>query len=193
METALNVVWDSGASAGDRIAVIGAGVVGALVAYLMARLPGAEVVLSDLDPKRGALAAKLGCDFAAPDDLPTDRDVVVNASASAAGLARAIEVAGTEATVVEASWHGTDPVAVPLGGRFHSHRLRLISSQVGRIPPVRAPRWTYARRLSKALSLLADARLDALISGETGFDSLPRDYARVIADPDTLCHRIRYD
>ena len=192
METALNVLWDSGAGAGDRITVIGAGVVGALTAWLCTRLPGAEVTLCDLDPARADLAATLGCGFAAPDGLGGDRDVVINASASGAGLVRALEIAGPEATVVEASWHGAHPVTLPLGGAFHSRRLRLVSSQVGALPAARAPRWSHRRRLAKALELLRDDRLDALISGETAFRSLPDAYAAILEAPDTLCHRIRY-
>lgn len=192
METALNILWDSGASAGDRIAVVGAGVVGALAAWLCARLPGAEVTLVDHAPDRAALATALGCAFALPQDAPTDCDVVIHASASEAGLVTALSLAGAEAAVIEASWHGTGRVALPLGGAFHRRRLRLVSSQVGTIPPARAPRWTYRRRLAKALDLLKDPQLDVLISGETAFDDLPRDYAGILAAPDTLCHRIRY-
>lgn len=192
METALNVVWDSGISAGDRVAVIGAGVVGALVAYLAARMPGTEVTLTDLDPARAGLAAEMGAVFAAPDALTGPYDAIVNASASGEGLALALEHAGPGATVVEASWHGTSHVSLPLGGRFHSQRLRLVSSQVGALPPDRLPRWDYRRRLAKALDLLLDPALDALISGETAFEDLPQDYAGIVADPATLCHRIRY-
>ena len=192
METALNILWDSGAGAGDRIAVIGAGVVGALVAYLGARLPGAEVVLVDPVAERATLAAALGCAFAAPEQAPGDCDVVIHASATAAGLATALACAGPEAVVVEASWHGTGDVPLPLGGAFHSRRLKLVSSQVGMLPPGRAPRWTYRRRLEKALDLLHDPRLDALISGESGFEDLPQTYRAVLTAPGTLCHRIRY-
>jgi threonine dehydrogenase-like Zn-dependent dehydrogenase len=126
METALNVLWDSGAAAGDRITVIGAGVLGVLVAYLAARLPGTDVTLSDVNAHRAAQAAAVGCAFAAPDDAPVDCDVVIHASASDAGLARALDCAADDATVVEASWHGTGRTAVPLGGAFHSRRLRLV-------------------------------------------------------------------
>jgi threonine dehydrogenase-like Zn-dependent dehydrogenase len=192
METALNILWDSGAGAGDRIAVIGAGVVGALVAYLCGRLPGADVVLVDPVAERATLAAALGCAFAAPRKSPTHCDVVIHASGSASGLATAMACAGPEAAVVEASWHGTGDTPVPLGGAFHSQRLRLISSQVGQVPPARAPRWTYRRRLEKALELLRDPALDALISGESSFDDLPRVYGAVLTAPGTLCHRIRY-
>lgn len=192
METALNILWDSGAGAGDRIAVIGAGVVGALVACLCARLPGAEVVLVDTEPTRSDLASALGCGFAQPDAAPLGCDVVIHASASAAGLATALNSAGQGATVVEASWHGAGQTPIPLGGAFHSRRLRLISSQVGSLPQDRAPRWTYRRRLSKALDLLADPALDVLISGETDFDDLPATYNTILTAPGTLCHRIRY-
>nr|WP_210730550.1 zinc-binding alcohol dehydrogenase [Roseibacterium persicicum] len=193
METALTLVWDSGACPGDRIAVIGAGVVGALAGYLAARLPGAEVTLVDTNPARAPLAAALGCRFALPGDAPADCDVVLHLSASAPGLATAIACAGQEATVVEGSWHGAGTTPVPLGGAFHSRRLRLVGSQVGHVPPARAPRWSYARRMAKALELLADPALDALISGETAFADLPARYGAILSDPDTLCHRIRYD
>ncbi|MEY4985022.1 MAG: hypothetical protein RIR62_3288 [Pseudomonadota bacterium] len=195
METALNILWDSGAGAGDRIAVVGAGVVGALAGYLAARLPGAAVTLVDPEP-RADLARALGCAHALPDrareSAAGGADVVIHASATAAGLALALDLAGAEATVVEASWHGAGDTPVPLGGAFHSRRLRLVSSQVGSIPPARAPRWTHRRRLEVALSLLADPALDALISGETGFADLPAAYGAILSAPDTLCHRIRY-
>ncbi|MEM7731932.1 MAG: zinc-binding alcohol dehydrogenase [Pseudomonadota bacterium] len=192
METALNILWDSGAGAGDAIVIIGAGVVGALTGYLAAKLPGSEVTLVDINVDRANLADSLGCAFATPDNAPRDADVVVHVSATAKGLETAIRSAGDEATVVEASWHGTTPTPTPLGGAFHSRRLRLISSQVGALPTSRRPRWTYARRMAKALGLLCDPTLDALISGETAFADLPAHYGAILADPGTLCHRVRY-
>ncbi len=192
METALNVVWDAAAAPGDRIAVVGCGVVGALAAWLCARLPGAEVTLVDVNPARAALAVTLGCRFAAPDDCPGDRDLVIHASASGAGLATALAAAGLEATVVEASWYGDREPAVPLGGGFHSRRLRLVASQVGRVPASRRARWDNRRRLETALGLLAAPELDVLISGETRFDALAESYGAILADPGTLCHRVIY-
>ncbi|MFH5775993.1 zinc-binding alcohol dehydrogenase [Paracoccus sp. NGMCC 1.201697] len=192
METALNVLWDSGAAAGDRIAIFGAGLVGLLIGALATRLPGAEVVMIDPLPARRPLAEALGCTFCAPSNAPQDQDVAINCSASAEGLVGALAVAGMDATVVEASWHGDRPVALPLGATFHSRRLRLVSSQVGGLPPARAPRWSHGRRLAKAISLLDDPRLDLLISGETPFRQMPQAFPAILADPDTLCHRIRY-
>lgn len=192
METALTIVWDAAAAPGDRIAVVGAGTVGALVARLAARLPGAAVTLVDTNPDRAALAAALGCGFALPADAPAGCDVVVHASASADGLATALAAAGDEATVVEASWYGDRAIPLALGGAFHSRRLRLVASQVGRVPPGRRARWTNRRRLEAALALLADPALDALLTGDTAFADLPARYAAILDHPGTLCHRVRY-
>jgi threonine dehydrogenase-like Zn-dependent dehydrogenase len=178
METALNAVWDAAPGPADRIAVVGAGVVGALVAYLCGRLPGAQVTLVDVDPSRGELARALGVSFAAPDKAHVDCnigdcDLVVHASGSAAGLKTALGLAGEEATVLEMSWYGTNDIAAPLGGAFHSRRLKLISSQVGKVAPSHRARWSYARRLAAALDLLKDPKLDALLAPSIKFADLP--------------------
>ncbi|WP_414644007.1 zinc-dependent alcohol dehydrogenase [Bosea sp. (in: a-proteobacteria)] len=169
METALNAHWDAGSGPADRIVVVGGGVLGLLVAFIAARLPGAEVTVVDLDESRAGLAQALGCRFALPADCPVDADIVFHASASAAGLATAIGAAGFEARIVELSWYGEGSVAAPLGGAFHARRLQLVSSQVGQVSPSRRPRFDYARRMQAALALLADERLDALITDEIAF------------------------
>jgi threonine dehydrogenase-like Zn-dependent dehydrogenase len=193
METALNAVWDAGPGPGDRIAVVGAGVVGSLTAHLCARLPGTAVTLVDVDPARAELAAALGIGFALPDAAPHECDLVVHASGTAAGLATALGCAGDEATVVEMSWHGAGDVAVPLGAAFHSRRLTLISSQVGRVSPRHRPRWTPRRRLAAALDLLGDARLDALLAPAIAFRDLPARLADIFAgDSGVLCQVIDY-
>lgn len=194
METALNIMWDARVLPGDRVAVVGAGTVGALVGYLAARVPGTDVCLIDVDEGRADLAARFGCRFATSDRAVggADADVVIHASASEAGLGTALALAGCEATVIEASWYGAGRTSVALGGVFHQRRLRLVASQVGRIPASHAARWTYRRRLETALRLLSDPVLDALISGECRFEDLPRDYAAILDAPGTLCHRVRY-
>lgn len=182
METALNALWDSGAGPGDRIVVIGAGVVGLLVAALAARLPGAEVLVHDREESRAEIVETLGARFVGARELEAaGADVVFHASASSEGLALSLAAAGLEATIVELSWYGEGEVAAPLGGAFHANRLRLVSSQVGQVAPSRRPRWNYARRLDKALELLADPRLDALITEEIPFADAPREIARVLA------------
>jgi 2-desacetyl-2-hydroxyethyl bacteriochlorophyllide A dehydrogenase len=193
-ETALNGIWDAELCAGDRVCVIGAGVVGCLVAYLAARHPGCEVTLIDTDDRKRAIARALGVAFAPPAGLPRDCDVVLHASGNPAGLASALAAAGLEARVVELSWFGTSEVQLALGGAFHAQRLSLRSSQVGRVPPKQAPRWSTRRRLSLALSLLADARLDALVDAESPFSDAPAALAALSAPERlALCHRLRYD
>lgn len=185
METALNAVWDSGASAGDRIVIVGAGVVGLLLAKLTAALPGADVTVVDVAADRRALVEAFGAQFTTPDagpgDLPRDADVVFHTSVSAAGLNTAIDCAGMEATIVELSWYGDRDVPARLGGAFHSRRLRLQSSQVGQISPGRRPRWNYRRRLETALTLLADPALDALVADEIAFADAATALPRLLA------------
>jgi hypothetical protein len=193
METALNALWDAAPGPADRIAVVGAGVVGCLCAWLAGKLPGAEVTLIDIDKSRAAVAAALGVHFAPPDAAPGECDLVIHASASPAGLATALRLAGNEATVLELSWYGTREVAVPLGGAFHSRRLRLISSQVGQIAASHRPRWSHARRMAAALDLLADPVLDALIAPAVDFFDLPAALPKILTGPDgVLCQLIRY-
>jgi NADPH:quinone reductase-like Zn-dependent oxidoreductase len=193
METALNAVWDAAPGPADRIAVVGAGVVGSLVAYLCGRLPGAEVTLVDINPARAELARSLGVGFARPETAIGECDLVVHASGEAAGLGTALALAGEEATVLEMSWYGNAQVAAPFGGAFHSRRLRLISSQVGRIAPSHRPRWTHGRRLAAALALLDDGRLDALLAPAVAFQDLPRRLPDILdARNGVLCQPIAY-
>ena len=193
METAVNVVWDASPAVGDRIVVIGGGVVGLLVAWLCNRIAGVDLVLVDINPDRAAVAAGLGVAFSEDPPVGVDADLVVHASGDPDGLVAALDVAGTEGTIVEASWYGSCPVPLPLGEAFHARRLTLRSSQVGRIPPSRAARWNLTRRLTLALGFLRDPCLDLLITGESRFDELPAVMSALSREPgNTLCHRIRY-
>jgi len=193
METALNAVWDAGPGPADRIAVVGAGVVGSLVAYLCGRLPGADVTLVDINPARAELARALGVGFASPESAKSGCDLVVHARGNPAGLTTALALAGEEATVLEMSWYGDAPVTAPLGGPFHSRRLRLISSQVGQIAPSHRPRWSYGRRLAAALALLTDARLDALLAPPIMFQDLAQRLPEILdASNGILCQPIAY-
>lgn len=193
METALNAVWDAGDGPFGPVAVVGAGVVGALTGYLLRRLAKAHVVLVDIDPARERLARALGLAFALPTAAPGDNGLVVHASASAPGLATALALAGNEATVLELSWYGDAEVPVPLGGAFHSRRLKLVASQVGQVAPSHRSEWTHRQRLEKALGLLDDDRLDALLEPAVPFESLPAELPRILRPGSgILCQRIDY-
>lgn len=193
METALNAVWDGAPGPADRIAIIGAGTVGSLVAFLCARLAGASVTLVDINPARAEIAQRLGVGFTKPDAAPTECDLVIHASATQSGLATALNCAGEEATVLDVSWYGEDEVAVPLGAAFHSRRLRLISSQVGQVATSRRPRWTRARRLAAAVALLNDDCLDVLLAPAVALDDLPARLPDILgAKSGLLCQLISY-
>jgi hypothetical protein len=193
METALNAMWDAEPKDGSKIAVVGAGVLGALVGFLAAKVKGAEVTLVDINPARAEIAKAFGIGFATPENAPDDRDLVIHTSASAAGLTTALNLCADEATVLELSWYGAGPVAVPLGGVFHSRRLKLISSQVGKIAPSRRATHSYRRRLEEAMALLADNRLDVLLAPPVKFHDLPRRLPDIFAPQSgILCQLINY-
>jgi 2-desacetyl-2-hydroxyethyl bacteriochlorophyllide A dehydrogenase len=192
LETAVNGLWDAELKPGDRVAVIGGGAVGSLVAWLAGRTPGCEVTLVDVNAARADTAGALGVAFAA-DAAGLEADVVIHTSGAPAGLAAALTAAAMEARIVEMSWFGTQSVPLPLGEAFHAKRLSIVSSQVGHVAPSQRARWSYARRMGLALRLLADARLDVLITDESTFDDLPVTMTRLASTPgDTICHRIRY-
>ncbi|SBT43501.1 zinc-dependent alcohol dehydrogenase [Micromonospora narathiwatensis] len=192
VETAVNALWDAAPLVGDRVTVVGAGMVGCCVAALLARFPGVRVQLVDADPARAAVAAALGVGFAVPADAAGDRDLVVHASATADGLQRALDLLRPERTVLELSWYGDRPVTLALGGAFHSKRLGIRSSQVGTVSPRRADRG-YADRLALALELLADPVFDALLTGPSRFADLPDVLDRLAAGRlPALCHLITY-
>lgn len=193
VETAVNALWDAAPLVGDRIAVVGGGMVGSSVAALLARFPGVRVQLVDADPARARTAEALGVDFAAPGDALGDCDLVVHASATEQGLARSLELLTAEGTVLELSWYGDRQVRLPLGEAFHSRRLVIRSSQVGSVSPARRSSRTYADRLALALDLLADPALDALVTGECAFEQLPDVLPRLASgEIPALCHRVRY-
>ena len=190
METALNILWDAAPLAGERVSVIGAGVVGLLTAALIARIPAARVTVVDIDSTRQAPAAAFGCGFALPADAPGDQDLIVHASASEAGLRLALSRAAFEGRIVEASWFGDAEVALKLGGAFHARRLRIVSSQVGSVAGVMRGRRTHAQRLGAALSLLADDAYDSLLEADTAFAALPARMPGLLASG--LCHVVDY-
>jgi NADPH:quinone reductase-like Zn-dependent oxidoreductase len=193
LETAINGLWDAAPRAGDRITVVGAGVVGCLVAWLAARTAGCRVELVDVNASRSAVADALGVPFALAGAATPGADLVVHASGAPSGLTQALDLAGFEATIVEMSWFGDQMVSLPLGGAFHTRRLTIRASQVGHVAPAQRARWDTHRRMALALSLLADEALDVLISGESAFHDLPDVMVRLTKHPaSALCHRIRY-
>jgi threonine dehydrogenase-like Zn-dependent dehydrogenase len=194
VETALNAVWDAEPKVGDRITVVGAGMVGCSVARILTRMPGTRVQLVDTDPARAHIADRLDVDFATPENAEDDRDLVIHASATEAGLARSLDLLATDGTVVELSWYGDRRVSLPLGEFFHSRRLTIRGSQVGAVSPAKRTHRTLADRLETALGLLEDPAYDALVTGECAFEELPEVLPRLAAgELKALCLRVVYD
>jgi threonine dehydrogenase-like Zn-dependent dehydrogenase len=193
VETAVNALWDAAPLLGDRVAVVGGGMVGCCVAALLARFPGVRAELVDVDPGRAAVAAALGVGFATPERATADCDLVVHASATEEGLARSLELLADEGEVIELSWYGDRRVSVPLGESFHSRRLAVRASQVGAVAPARRGRRSHGDRMALALRLLADPAFDALITREIRFAALPAEMPRIAGEPSALCVRVTYD
>jgi threonine dehydrogenase-like Zn-dependent dehydrogenase len=193
VETAVNALWDAAPLLGDRITVVGAGMVGCCVARLLSQFPGVRVTLVDVDTARGEVAAALGVDFALPADATDGCDLVVHTSATSAGLQHSLDLLADEGTVIDLSWYGDTEVRLSLGGAFHSRRLGIRASQVGVVAAARRGRRTAADRLALALELLRDPAFDALITGVSRFDELPDVMARLAGGSlPALCHTLTY-
>ena len=194
VETAVNALWDAAPLVGDRVTVVGGGMVGCCVARLLARIPGARVTLVDVDAGRADVAAALGVDFALPADAAGGRDLVVHTSATSAGLQQSLDLLAPEGTVIDLSWYGDTDVTLSLGGAFHSRRLGIRASQVGVVAPARRRNRTTTDRLALALDLLQDPAFDALLTGVSRFDELPEVMPRLASgDLPALCHVVSYD
>jgi Zn-dependent alcohol dehydrogenase len=193
LETAVNALWDGRPLHGDRVAVVGGGMVGACVTALLARQPLERLELVDPDPDRTALAERLGARGVHPEGATAGCDLVFHCSATSAGLQRAVSLLGDEGEVVELSWYGDRAVTVDLGSDFHARRLRIRASQVSTVSPHRAARRDHAGRMQVALRAAQDARLDHLLAGPTPFEDLPALMPRLADGEAGLCHVIRYD
>ncbi|MES2170263.1 MAG: zinc-binding alcohol dehydrogenase [Actinomycetota bacterium] len=191
VETAVNVLWDAGPMMGDRIAVIGAGMIGGAIARLAQRVPGTEVTLVDVDAARGEVAGSLGTRFALADAPGADYDIVIEASGTQSGLETALRSVATDGEVVVASWFGSRPVQLELGADFHSRRLSIRSSQVGAVATSRRGRRTTRERLMLALRLLDDPAFDALLGDDSPWTELPGIMAGIAsAAGGSFCHTI---
>jgi threonine dehydrogenase-like Zn-dependent dehydrogenase len=193
VETAVNALWDAAPLLGDRITVVGAGMVGCCVARLLSRFPGVRVTLVDIDASRADVAAALGVEFALPADAADGCDLVFHTSATSAGLQNSLDLLAPEGTVIDLSWYGDAEVRLSLGGAFHSGRLRIRASQVGVVSAARRGRRNASDRLALAMELLRDPTFDAVITGVSRFDQLP-DVMTRLADGSlpALCHTLTY-
>lgn len=187
METALNALWDAQPLPGDRVSIVGAGVLGCLLLALLTRYPAIDVEVVELSTARAPLVAALGGRPVSAESASTGRDLVFHTSASAGGLRTALGLSRFQGKVVELSWYGSREVNVSLGAAFHSQRLTLLSSQVGSVSPNK-PGWTFEARLQLALRLLDDQRLDALLAPAVPFAELPSRFASLVGVASNEAH-----
>jgi len=193
-ETALNGIWDADLSPGESVLVVGAGLLGCLIAAFLARRDDLSVTVSDVIVQRGNILSDFPVTFLPPEEVPPGFDVAFHTSASDAGLATALGALGFEGRAIELSWYGDRPVRVALGAAFHSQRLTIRSSQVGHVAPSRRASTSRRDRLEMALSGLDDGRIDAFLTGEVAFAELPTALARLLApEADGIATRIIYD
>jgi 2-desacetyl-2-hydroxyethyl bacteriochlorophyllide A dehydrogenase len=193
METALNAHWDAGTQPGDKVLVVGAGIVGLLAAHLAQRIAGANVAITDIDASKAEICTALGLTFALPDSIPRDNRIVFHTSATGAGLETAINGSAFEGRIIELSWYGTRAATIRLGGAFHSQRLSIVSSQVGHVSPSQRANVSHRQRLAKAIAMLNDERLDRLVTDEIDFESAPAALPQIFASQSaTPCPIIRY-
>ena len=193
VETGINALWEAGPRIGDRVAVVGAGMVGGVLAALLREFPVDRLELVDVNPARSSLAAGLGVELVHPDDAAGDNDLVFHCSSTETGLARSLQLLGDEAELIELSWYGTTQPRVPLGGAFHARRLAIRASQVGAVAAARRPRRTTRDRLALALRMLKDPVFDVFITGHAPFAALPQTMESIFSNgTETLCQVIDY-
>jgi threonine dehydrogenase-like Zn-dependent dehydrogenase len=193
VETAVNALWDAPPLVGDRITVVGAGMVGCCVARLASQSAGTTVTLVDALESRAGVAERLGVGFALPAEAEGGCDLVVHTSATSEGLQRSLDLLAPEGVVLDLSWYGDQDVRLSLGGAFHSQRLAIRASQVGAVAPARRSSRTHAQRLALALELLRDPAFDVLVTGTSPFAELPRVMSEMSnGQLPGLCHTIAY-
>ena len=176
LETAVNAVWDSQVTLGQRCLIVGFGIIGSLVARVLSKLPEVEVVVVDSNLEKVELAARLGFEATTPRNFDKDFDLAFHASSSSEGLQICVDSVGFEGKVIELSWYGSRQTTLNLGGDFHSKRKSIVASQVSTLPATMQRRWSYRRRKETVFGLLRDAVFDKHITESVKFRDLPEYY-----------------
>lgn len=195
-ETGINILWEQPPRFGDRVTIIGAGMIGSATALLASKFPLERLEVLEVNPQRRNLISRWGITALAPEEASEGCDVVIHVSGHEAGLARAMEIAGDDATIVEASWYGDQFPTVPLGGDFHARRLSLVASQVGAVAAGQRLRRTTRQRMQTALDALDDKHFDELLTGVSPWYQLPAMMDSITAPGQvvqaTMCHVFDY-
>lgn len=183
LETAVNAVWDSSLSIGDRVLVVGFGTIGSLIAQIVSHIPGIFLQVVDLSAEKCALAKKLGFDAETVANCSEPFDVAFHSTGTGAGLQAALDAVGFESKVIELSWYGSSTVDLMLGTHFHRQRKQIISSQVSNVASTHRSRWDFRRRKALVLDLLARQEFDRLIHRTVQFSELSENFGEIIHGP----------
>ena len=187
LETAVNLLLDGAPRVGDRVAVVGQGVLGLSLTALLARFPLGGLVTVEPRGERRELSRAFGAPASVPpegaeeavrSELGGGAERVFEVSGHRAGLDLAIRLAAREGRVVAGSWLAGGTTELDLGGWFHRGRVGIVSSQVSRLPPL-GPSWTVGRRRELAWSLLAGIPLESLVTDRFPLAEAERAYARL--------------
>lgn len=168
METAVNLVQDGQPLIGERVVVLGQGIVGLLLSGLLARFPLADLAAVEGQPDRQDLARTFGVkDVYSPDEATravasssdgypamADADLIYEVSGQPEALNLAIALSGFASRIVIGSWYGSKRVPIDLGGKAHRNRLQLITSQVSTLAPGLSGRWDKQRRYHLAWDMI---------------------------------------
>lgn len=193
VETAINVLWDARPLWGDRVAVIGCGLIGATIGALLRTFPLQRLVVVDPDRRCATLSEQLGVSWSTPQELTGEFDRVVHCSATPEGLNLGLSVLGFEGELIEASWFGAQSPTVALGADFHAQRLTIRASQVSSVAASNRSRRTRPDRMALAMAELSDPVYDALISSSCAFTDLPATMGLIAAGKQPgWCHVVDY-
>jgi len=177
LETALTAVWDAQVNIGDRVLIVGFGLIGSLIARLLSFIPAIYFQIIEIDKERIQHAEKLGFPVSAILRKHSKFDIAFHTSATAEGLQTCIDGVGLEGKIIELSWYGKKPVKINMGGSFHSQRKQIISSQVGKLPSKYNARWDMKRRKKVVFELLENALFDQQITHFIKFVDTPTFFA----------------
>jgi 2-desacetyl-2-hydroxyethyl bacteriochlorophyllide A dehydrogenase len=201
METAVNFVMDGRPLIGERVMVLGQGIVGLLTTALLSRFPLAKLVTLDRYAFRRQKSLEVGAqkaltpesqgDVGDPNRILDDEalqgeaDLVYELSGEPAALNQAISYCGFGARIIVGSWYGTRHAALDLGREFHRNRIRLISSQVSTIAPEFLGRWSKNRRLAVVWDMIRTVRPDKLITHRFPVEQAPQAYDLLDRQPES--------
>ena len=191
METAINIFWDCSANKNDKILIFGLGTVGLLTAFFFKLKNYKKIYVYDSNINKKKYCNLLRLNFI---NLKQAKDfnIIINTTSNYKVLEKSMSILVNEGKIVEASWYGSKKGYLSLGDYFHSRRLKLISSQVSKIPNHMKNKYDYKKRLKLAINSLKHKKLEKLITSESNFFNLERDYFKILNNKNTIMHLVKY-